>query len=153
MVMAPRYYAFQAWLDTRIILWQCDWMPRAIHWVFGIRIFQFSIFNHFPISKLPKNLVRRYLDPKNIPKTPSQEVFERLGNEFSYFSGYFFSKNCAPANRNLEDQNLNVSPKSLVETGTLGSMRWASRVLGEFSEYTMPETRMVFLHGTHFWGD
>ena len=26
-----------------------------------------------------KHLVRRYLDPKNIPKTPSQEVSGRLG--------------------------------------------------------------------------
>ena len=28
MVMEPKYYAFRRWLDTAIILWQYDWMPR-----------------------------------------------------------------------------------------------------------------------------
>ena len=31
-----------------------------------------------PLSQASKHLVRRYLDPKNIPKTPSQEVFGSL---------------------------------------------------------------------------
>ena len=33
-----------------------------------------------------KHLLRRYLDPKNIPSTPSQEVFGCLGNTLQKFN-------------------------------------------------------------------
>ena len=29
MVVEPKYFAFWMWLDTPIILWQGDWIPRA----------------------------------------------------------------------------------------------------------------------------
>ena len=29
MVMEPKYYAFWRWLDTPIISWEYDWMPRV----------------------------------------------------------------------------------------------------------------------------
>ena len=32
MAMEPKYYAFRRWLDTPIMLWQYDWMPRVIHY-------------------------------------------------------------------------------------------------------------------------
>ena len=28
MVMEPKYYAFWRWLDTLIIIWEYDWIPR-----------------------------------------------------------------------------------------------------------------------------
>ena len=30
MVMEPKYYAFRRWLDTPIIIWQGDWIPRDV---------------------------------------------------------------------------------------------------------------------------